>query len=102
MIYDSVAGLAGPAMHDIEDPTRPVWAPAYETGEDLLVTMLDGGTRVREPDTLEVARARAARELGQLSPRTKRFLNPQPYPVGLDATVHTRKQALIRAARGQR
>jgi len=102
VIYDSEAGLAGVAMHDIEDPTRPVWAPAYETGEDLLVTMLDGGNRVRDPDILEVARARAARELGQLSVRTKRFLNPQPYPVGLDKNVHTRKQALIAAARGQR
>jgi nicotinate phosphoribosyltransferase len=102
VIYDSEAGLAGPELYDIEDPTRPVWAPAYETGEDLLVTMLDGGNRVREPDSLEVARARAARELGQLSPRTKRFLNPQPYPVGLDKHVHTRKQALIAAARGQR
>jgi nicotinate phosphoribosyltransferase len=102
VIYDSEVGLAGPALHDIEDPTRPVFTPAHETGEDLLVTMLEGGKRVREPGSLEAARARAARELGQLSPRTRRFMNPQPYPVGLDRHVHTRKQQLIAAARGQR
>ena len=102
VIYDSESGLAGPALHDIEDPTRPVWSPAFETGEDLLVTMLAGGNRARPADSLEVARARAARELTQLSVRTKRFINPQPYPVGLDMHVHTRKQQLIAAARGQR
>jgi len=102
VIYDSEAGLAGPGLYDIEDPTRPVFTPAHETGEDLLVTMLDGGRVVRAADPLEVARARAARELAQLSPRTKRFMNPQPYPVGLDHNVHTRKQRLIAAARGQR
>jgi len=102
VIYDSERGLAGPLLHDIEDPLRPAWAPAFETGEDLLVTMLDGGRLVRAPDSLEVARARAAAELRQLSPRTRRFMNPQPYPVGLDRHVHTRKQQLIAEARGQR
>ncbi len=101
VIYDSETGLSGPLLHDIEDPLRPAWAPAFETGEDLLVTMLDGGRVVRAPDSLEVARARAATELRQLSPRTRRFMNPQPYPVGLDTHVHTRKQQLIAAARGQ-
>ena len=44
--------------------------------------------------------ARAAADLARLSPRTRRFLNPQPYPVGLDRAVHARKQELIAAARG--
>ena len=52
------------------------------------------------PD-LEAARARAARELAMLSPRTKRFLNPQPYPVGLDGHVHRRKQRADRRRRGR-
>ncbi|HWO17939.1 MAG TPA: nicotinate phosphoribosyltransferase [Kofleriaceae bacterium] len=99
VIYDEAAGFAGPALHDIEDPTRPPLAPAFDEAEDLLVRYLEGGQLVREPDDLEAARARAARELLQLSPRTRRFLNPQPYPVGLDAHVHTRKQELIALAR---
>ncbi|MDB4961382.1 MAG: nicotinate phosphoribosyltransferase [Myxococcales bacterium] len=101
VIYDAEAGFAGPALHDIEDPIRPAFTPAFETGEDLLVTMLDHGRRVRPDDSLETARTRAQAELAQLSPRTRRFLNPQPYPVGLDDHVHTRKQQLIAAARAK-
>ena len=99
VIYDSEAGFAGPTLHDIEDPRRPPWTPGFDTAEDLLVTYLDRGELVREPASLEAARARATAELAQLSPRTRRFLNPQPYPVGLDRHVHTRKQQLIAAAR---
>jgi nicotinate phosphoribosyltransferase len=99
VIYDELAGFAGPALHDIEDPTRPPLAPPFDTAEDLLVRYLDAGQSVRPPDDLAAARARAAAELAQLSPRTRRFLNPQPYPVGLDAQVHARKQRLIAEAR---
>jgi nicotinate phosphoribosyltransferase len=99
VIYDEVAGFSGPALHDIEDPTRPPFAPPFDTAEDLLVRYLDVGQLVRPPDDLATARARAAAELAQLSPRTRRFLNPQPYPVGLDAHVHARKQHLIAEAR---
>jgi nicotinate phosphoribosyltransferase len=101
VIYDSEAGFAGPVLHDVEDPSRAPFTPAFETSEDLLVTMLDRGNRVHPDDSLETVRARAATELAQLSPRTRRFLNPQPYPVGLDRNVHTRKQQLIAAARSQ-
>jgi hypothetical protein len=57
------------------------------------------GQRVGPRATLAQARARAAADLARLSPRTRRFLNPQPYPVGLDRAVHTRKQELIARAR---
>ncbi len=101
VIYDEAAGFTGPALHDIEDPARPPLAPAFDAAEDLLVRYLDAGQLVRAPDDLAAARARAAAELAQLSPRTRRFLNPQPYPVGLDAHVHARKQELVALARGQ-
>ncbi len=99
VIYDELAGFAGPALYDLEDPTRPPLEPAFDAAADLLVRYLDAGRPVREPDDLAAARARAAAELAQLSPRTRRFLNPQPYAVGLDRHVHTRKQALIAEAR---
>jgi nicotinate phosphoribosyltransferase len=99
VIYDELAGYAGPALHDIEDPTRPPLVPAFDAAEDLLVRYLDAGEVVRSPDSLDAARARAAAELLQLSPRTRRFLNPQPYPIGLDHHVHARKQQLIAEAR---
>jgi nicotinate phosphoribosyltransferase len=99
IIYDSDAGLAAPVLHDIEDPFRPAWTPVFDDASELLATHLRHGQPVREPDSLAAARERAAREIGELSPRARRVLNPQPYPVGLDPHVHGRKQQLIAAAR---
>lgn len=101
IIYDSDAGLTAPVLHDIEDPLRPPYAPEFDDASDLLVRYLALGRPVRDPDALEDARARAARELAALSPRARRFLNPQPYPVGLDPHVHTRKQQLVAEARAR-
>lgn len=101
IIYDSETGLSAPLLHDIDDPLRPPYAPLFDEATDLLVTYLQAGTAVREADSVELARARAARELAELSPRARRFLNPQPYPVGLDPHVHARKQALIAEARAR-
>ena len=101
VIYDSEVGFSGPELYDIEDPRRPAVVPAHASGEDLLVTYLDGGRLARAPEALTVARDRAAADLAALSIRTRRFMNPQPHPVGLDRHVHTRKQQLITAAREQ-
>jgi nicotinate phosphoribosyltransferase len=99
IIYDSEHGLSGPALYDIDDPTRPPVSPATDDADDLLATVLDRGAPTGAQLDLETARKRAAADLAALSPRTRRFLNPQPYPVGLDRHVHGRKQALIAAAR---
>jgi nicotinate phosphoribosyltransferase len=101
IIYDVDTGLTAAALHDIEDPVRPAYVPVYDDASDLLVTYLRAGQRVQPADSIASARARAARELGELSPRARRFLNPQPYPVGLDPHVHTRKLALIAEARAR-
>ncbi len=102
VIYCSEQGFTGPTLYDIEDPTRPAISPPHDSAEDLLVRYLDQGQLVKEPDDLATCRARAAADLAQLSPRTRRFLNPQPYPVGLDKRVHDNKQQLIAAARGDK
>ncbi|MEO8841004.1 MAG: nicotinate phosphoribosyltransferase [Kofleriaceae bacterium] len=100
VIFDGERGLVTPIeLHDIEDPTRAAASPASDSHEDLLTTVMAEGHRVGPRATLEEARARAALELSRLSPRTRRFLNPQPYPVGLDRGVHLRKQELIANAR---
>jgi nicotinate phosphoribosyltransferase len=101
VIYCTEQGYAGPTLFDIEDPTRPSLSPPHDSAEDLLVRYLEHGQVVREPEDLATARARAAADLAQLSPRTRRFLNPQPYPVGLDKHVHAKKQVLIARARGR-
>jgi nicotinate phosphoribosyltransferase len=99
VIYDREAGFSGPTLFDIEDPTRGPFTPVFDSSHDLLVRYLDHGKSVREPDDLATCRTRTTAELAALSPRTKRFANPQPYPVGLDRHVHTRKQQLIAQAR---
>jgi nicotinate phosphoribosyltransferase len=99
VIYDRESGCAGPTIYPIENPAEAPYTPPHDSGEDLLVTYLDRGQLVRNPDTLAVSRDRAARDLASLSPRTRRFMNPQPYPVGLDKTVFANKQALIAKAR---
>ena len=100
VIYDSERGIASPiALHDIDDPYRPATSPPSDAFEDLLSPILDRGSPVGPPLTIEAARARCAADLAMLSSRTKRFLNPQPYPVGLDPNVHRRKLELIAAAR---
>ncbi|MBA3464556.1 MAG: nicotinate phosphoribosyltransferase [Deltaproteobacteria bacterium] len=101
VIYDSEVGFSGPQLYDIEDPARPVLSPSFDRDEDLLVTAMKSGSIVYPAEDLETCRARAAAELAALSPRSRRFLNPQPYPVGLDRHVNTRKQQLIAAARGK-
>jgi nicotinate phosphoribosyltransferase len=100
VFYDSTHGLASAVLHDLEDPTRPPLRLDADAGDDLLACVLDRGEPTGARHDLAAARARAATDLAALSPRTRRFLNPQPYPVGLDAHVHQRKQALIAAARG--
>jgi nicotinate phosphoribosyltransferase len=100
VIFDGERGITTPiAIHDIEDPLRAGYSPASDSHEDLLTTVMTDGRRTGPRATLEEARARAALELSRLSSRTRRFLNPQPYPVGLDRGVHLRKQELIANAR---
>jgi nicotinate phosphoribosyltransferase len=101
VIYDSERGLGGTALYDIEDPTRPPASPTHDTADDLLACVMDRGRPLAIGD-LAAARDRAAADLAALSPRTRRFVNPQPFPVGLDRRVHDRKQQLIADARGAR
>ena len=101
VIYDSEHGCETPCLlHDIEDPMKKPVQPTHDHAEDLLTTVIDRGNLLAIPD-LETARARAERDLAMLSVRTRRFLNPQPYPVGLDGHVHRRKQQLIEEARAR-
>jgi nicotinate phosphoribosyltransferase len=101
VIYDSEHGCETPyVLHNIENPRDRALQPAFDHADDLLITIMDQGRAVTLPD-LAAARARAERDLAMLSGRTKRFSNPQPYPVGLDGHVHRRKQQLIAEARAR-
>jgi nicotinate phosphoribosyltransferase len=100
VIYDCERGLALPiALHDIENLAQAPGVPSYDSIEDLLKPAMRGGRRVDASDDLDAARARCRADLAALSPRSKRFLNPQPYAVGLDDHVHARKLELIAKAK---
>jgi nicotinate phosphoribosyltransferase len=101
VIYDREAGCSGAVLHPLENPAEAPHAPVHDRFDDLLVTYLDRGQLARAPDDLASARARAASELASLSARTKRFHNPQPYPVGLDRSLFETKQRMIASARAE-
>jgi len=97
---DLIVDAETPGGHrgwDLDDPSRSFTLDG--DGEDLLVTVMRDGARTGAEGDLAAARARAAEDLLALSPRTRRFLNPQPYPVGLDDTLHQRKRTLVAQAR---
>lgn len=104
VIYDALTDPAAPlTAHDLHDPTRRFTIDGDRV-EELLVPAIVDGVATGAPGTdgdLAVARARAARDLAALSPRTRRTLNPQPYPVGLHPVLHERKLALIAEARAK-
>jgi len=103
VVYDAERGLTRPIrLGDLDDLGRGVAAPAHDRDEDLLVRVMDRGRVVAtDAGDLGAARARCRADLAALSPRARRFLNPQPYPVGLDPAVQRRKRALIDRALGR-
>lgn len=100
VICDAVAAPPGPRVRawDLEDPTRGFVVDG-DHAEPLLVTVMKDGVATGAAGSLADARARAVADRAALSPRTRRHLNPQPHPVGLDDTLHQRKLALVAAAR---
>ena len=99
VIHDALAGApSAPApAWSIDDPTHGYAVDG--DGEDVLVTVVQDGARTHAEGDLLAARDRAAADLAALSPRPRRFLNPQPYPIGLDPVLHERKRALVAQAR---
>lgn len=87
-----------PRVHGIEDPLA-TWELRGATASNLLEPVMRAGTALKPSPTLTEIREHAVAQRAQLSARTRRFVNPQPHPVGLSTAVHQRKLALIEAAR---
>jgi nicotinate phosphoribosyltransferase len=104
MVVDELGLPAADAealMIDPVDPTRRKRFPAGAAYDALLAPVFRGGARVRPAAPLDAARARARAALAALHPTVRRFDNPHPYPVGLEAGLHARRTALVLAARGE-
>lgn len=67
--------------------------------ERMLRRVTQDGERAAQPEDLACARARAAANLATLKPASKRLLNPQVYPVGIEASLSELRQSMIARAR---
>jgi nicotinate phosphoribosyltransferase len=59
------------------------------------VPVLRAGKPVYASPPLALARGRAARQLQNLPPGLKRFVDPHEYPVGLERTLHELETELV-------
>ncbi len=91
--------------HDVQativDVNDPVLTRVVEglRCEDMLVCLTRDGRRADAPEDLSCARARAAANLATLRPTSKRLLNPQVYPVGIERSLSDLRQSMIAQAR---
>lgn len=101
MVYDiNRAPGSGAVMVDPLDQTRRKTFSEDQTFEDLLVPVFRDGRKVCDCPPLVEVRSRTLAGIAELDPTTKRFLNPHPYPVGLERSVHDLRTALVLRARG--
>ena len=81
------------AMVDLIDPVTVYRLEGY-TSRELLQHIVADGRRVGELPTIAEAKARCKDAIMHLDPATKRFLNPQTYPVGLERGLSDLRQRL--------
>lgn len=107
--------LAGDMIHDVTresghdalmidptDPTRRKRFGARHASVELLRPVFRDGLLVCERPHVSAVRDRAADEVAALDPTVRRLVNPHLYPVGLEASVHELRTALVLAARSER
>ena len=71
------------------------------TPVDIMTQLVENGHRVGEPCSIEAAKARCREATMRLDPATKRFLNPQTYPVGLErGLAQLRHDLAVEEAKG--
>ena len=95
-VYDIYKSNEVKTFLDPFDPSNEKQVYSQWSSKDLLVPVVRRGKVVYNFPTLEEIRDLALQELDQVPHGTRRFLNPQPYFVGLETTVFTRKLDLIK------
>jgi nicotinate phosphoribosyltransferase len=102
----------GDAIHDLDqpltgvpivvDPVEPLHRkaiPLAAAGEDLLVPVMSRGTILPGSESLASARERRRLQLARLHPAILRLQNPHRYPAGIEASLHERRECLLRQTR---
>lgn len=99
-LYDALEPpRAGCTIVDPLDETRFKVVDDTTPFEELLVPVLRTGRRVYDPPPLEASRARGRAQLSGFHAGVKRFVNPHPYPVGLERGLSELKTRLVVQAR---
>jgi nicotinate phosphoribosyltransferase len=96
MIYDTRSKL--PRECQAIDPFDPTLSKTFSSEmnyQDLLIPVMRQGKIVYSSPSLAEIQQKTVSELGQLHPAMRRFLNPQPYFVGLEKTLCETKLKLI-------
>lgn len=81
------------------DPTNKRKVPENAEFQDLLVPIFQKGKCVYKSPPLDKIREHAISEVQRFAPSMRRFLNPQPYFMGLEKTLYELKLKLIEAIR---
>ncbi len=103
MLYDLPTLPNDP--HILIDPTDPTHTKKMLPGaqfKDLLVPILRGGKCIYNFPTLKETQRYAHAELDRLHPAMRRFLNPQPYFVGMEKSLYNLKVRMIEEIKERR
>ena len=96
MLYDTLTLPGDP--HILIDPTDPTHTKKMLTStqfKDLLVPILRKGKPVYKHPSLKEIQRYAQTELDRFHPAIRRFLNPQPYFVGMEKSLYNLKVRMI-------
>ena len=96
MIFDQIASLEKNVFLDPFDPSREIDVDPMWSYKDLLVPILKKGELVYDFPSIENIRKHSLSELEQIPGPMRRFLNPQPYFVGLEKELLDSKLQLIK------
>ena len=101
VIYDRQLGIEEHCSAiDVLDATRREVFPAGTPYDELLRPVIGRGRMLEKPEPLRLCRERCQRQLQEMKPGIRRFLNPAYYPVGVEERLHKLKTELILQGRG--
>ena len=95
MIFDELCGVdERQCLAMLKNPSDRRCVADVES-EDLLQPVFRDGKAAGVREDLAVARQRCLKGLESIDNRTRRFLNPEPFAVGLDIGLHERREQMI-------
>lgn len=102
MIYNLETGPDhAQTIVDPVDPTRERQIEKNWKKQDLLIPILRKGETIYSLPSLQEIRNNTLKNLGELHPAFKRFINPHAYVVGMEKSLYDTRTQLIRKIRNK-